>query len=55
VAHVLCGVQRAVAFGQHHRDRIAEQLGTLDAPIAAAPAEDEHALARADEQLLSHG
>jgi hypothetical protein len=41
VAHVLRGVQRAVALTEHHRHGVAEQLGALDAPFAPAAAEDE--------------
>ena len=54
VAHVLRGVQRAVALAEHHRHRVAEQLGALDAPLAAAAADDEHSFSCADEQLASH-
>jgi hypothetical protein len=49
VPHVLRRVQRPVALREHHRHRIAEQLGAFDAPFAAAAANDEHALPRADE------
>src|SRR5688572_11886849 len=55
VAHVLRGVQRAVALREHHRDRVAKQLGTLDAPIAATAPDDEYPFLGADEQLVSHG
>jgi hypothetical protein len=54
VAEVLSRVEGSVALRQHHRDRVAEELGAVDAPLARVAADQEHALARANEELLSH-